>query len=238
MRRSPPMCWCCKAAARSAPITSAPIRRSPSMGCRRIGSAGRLDRRHQRRGDRRQSAGAAAGAARSAVGGDLLAGAIRAHRRRGAACALQHREQRRSAHLRPAEFLPAQAGQLPVPRRPAWRRRASTTPRRCARRCCALPPSISQGEDHAPQPRRHRHRHRRAALLRQLAGRDRPRARHGERRAAAGLPAGADRRPRLLGWRLRLQHAAGGGGADSRPRAIPSCSWSTSGAPPASRRGR
>ena len=62
--------------------------------------------------------------------------------------------------------------------------------------------------DGALERRRGAVAHRQHAIFRHRRAARRPGAHHGERRAAAGLPADRDRRRALLGRRPRLQHAA------------------------------
>ena len=61
---------------------------------------------------------------------------------------------------------------------------------------------------HAPERRRGQHPQGQLGLFRHARAPARPRAHHGERRAAAGLSAGRDRGRALLGRRRRHQHAA------------------------------
>ena len=94
------------------------------------------------------------------------------------------------------------------------RRRATTTPRRCARRCWNWSIFDLINEQRSFRGRRRQCAHRQLRLFRQRERTDRARARHGERRAAAGVADDQDRHRPFLGRRHRLQHAAA---ASARP---------------------
>ena len=81
--------------------------------------------------------------------------------------------------------------------------------------------------------RRRQRADRQFPLFRQHQGRDRARARDGERRAAAGAADGEDRHRPFLGRRHRLQHAAAASARPGGQRSTRWCSRSTCSAPAA-----